>query len=104
MFRPIVAIIAAFLLGSSVGIAAAGHMRPTSGSNVPGDLKIVNCTDTGFSSSTCNGTGIATSGEWSDFVSYSNGLASSGGWAFFTTMQTCDASACGNLKFVYEVP
>jgi hypothetical protein len=104
MFRPVVAVIAAFVLGSSVGVAVAGYVHPASASNPPGTIKVVDCTDTGFSSSVCDGTGIATSGQWSAFVSYSNNLAQTGGFGFDTTMQTCDASACGDLKFIYEVP
>jgi len=102
--KAIVLTIVAFLVGSSVGVSVAGYVHPATSTNPPGTIKVVNCTDVGFSSATCAGTSQGTSGEWSSFVSYSNNLASTGGYGFDTTMQICDSSGCGNLKFVYEVP
>lgn len=98
------ATIMAFILGSSIGVAVAGYVHPGAGSNTPGMIKIVNCTDVGFSATTCAGQSIGSSAEWTAFQTYSNNLAQSGGFGFATTMQDCDASSCGNLKFVYEVP
>lgn len=104
ILRPVVLTLIAFIVGSSVGISVASYIHPTAGSNPAGTIKVVNCTDVGFDTNTCNGTGQGTSAEWAAFVQYSNTLAQSGGYSFYTTMQVCDSSGCGALKFVYEVP
>jgi hypothetical protein len=102
MIKHIIGIATALVLTSSIGASAAIHRQ--TGSTYSGEIKVVNCTDAGFSSDACDGTGLPTSDEWTAFQDYSNGLAETGGYGFYGEMQVCDSSSCGNLKFVYEVP
>ena len=103
MSKLILSIAAAIVLTSSAVVAATSHVRPTS-TTYQGEIKIVDCTTVGFNTSSCNGTGIPSPSEWTAFQNYSNNLAQSGGYAFFGNLQDCDASSCGALKFIFEVP
>lgn len=85
---------------ASPKLLASIHMRPQS---TTASMHIVNCSDTGFLQTTCNGTTQASQSEWTAFQNYSNTTQGSTGYHYVESTVSCDSSNnCGYVKFIYE--